>query len=939
MSTQVQSVLFDRDIYSLTEAKKWLRDNDFIAPKVDKTDRYLRFRQKEPNYFNESSFRTIPFGKDTGIKAIIGVPMKGNPFYAELNEGGDGHRVGAYAMLFTKAKKEWERTGDPLELAKAKQYWEQYQYARKTYTPIEERRGYDPLLHEYDSFENAIKTKLPKRNNPMKTHKNPVIEGKTIVENLKGLRKKIERKSFKDSVSSIMKELRKLNSLGIRASVYEASGKGYLSDYDKKETSYKIALFNSSMGTLLLIAVPKKGSRLVYLNAPFYETRISIDEDPSYDIFQEVEIVSDALLKDSSFTVEDEDTFAYHPNPHCYNDGTKKNPKFDFKTIIEVSQKKTRDLQRHATYIFVFESSDGSYKDVSMKVWLDSKLPNRSSSYLESQMKNILLHKARKNLSFGRLIDFNREKTFENQMLWLYDNGIKVTKKGISSRSFDRRNPNNPHCYNDGTKKNPHCNVHGNPKNPHCNVRENPYGSAYASRNMLSRLNPSKKIMSFESFMDNLDDGNVFVGRYVIFVQDGVPMRLEVGSSTPRKVSPEVAFYADLAGQAELVGHSDIDALSDDYRGLIQQARSVSKIFPRDKMEDWVRTFPRDKRIEKEEVYTPDFDFSKKPRMSMEALAKATAKFREPKPTKTTTKDESRALDFANQISDTIDGSVLRATEGDVEGIETNKQVINDIFKMFLSKELPFTEKVMKAIQKAVGSKAKKLTTLHKKALMKIPEVIEKELGIKVEVQDEDGGKSTPAIEADKEVKQVIIEVVEEKAKGEPAVDPFMEQFKKMMEQQEQALKMLKNPMGKHYAFPMTSADHNRLYDETKLNNVYIKKNPSNDFKFPQTEVNGVMIDNDIYSWLNTLLPDWGLLIQIARTNGKDQYIPMIQQALDQKNELIVQMQKTTVPAIEEKVRKQLSSGKTLTEIIGKSKKNPMRMSRKNASRRSMRYY
>ena len=448
---------------------------------------------------------------------------------------------------------------------------------------------------------------------------------------------------------------------------------------------------------------------------------------------------------------------------------------------------------------------------------------------------------------------------------------------------------------------------------------------------MLLRLNPSKKIMSFESFMDNLDDGNVFVGRYVIFVQDGVPMRLEVGSSTPRKVSPEVAFYADLAGQAELVGHSDIDALSDDYRGLIQQAGSVSKIKPMGfKMEDLI--------VREEEVYTPDFDFAKKPRMSMEALAKATAKFREPKPTKTTTKDEGEALDYVNQIADVIDIAVLEATEGNVEGITATTRFVNDIFKMFLSKKLPFTEKVMKALQKAVGSKAKKLTTLHKKALMKIPEVIEKELGIKVEVQDEDGEKSTPAKEADKEVKQVIIEVVEEKEKGEPAVDPFMEQFKKMMEQQEQALKMLKNPMGKHYAFAMTSADHNRLYDETELNNVFIKKNPSNDFKFPQTEVNGVMIDNDIYSWLNTLLPDWGLLIQIARTNGKDQYIPMIQQALDQKNELMVQMQTKTVPDIEEKVRKQLALGKTLTEIIGKSKKNPMRMSRKN-TKRSRRYY
>ena len=155
MSTQVQSVIFEKSKYSVTEAKKWLRDNGFVAPKVDKTDRYLRFRQKEPSYFDESSFRTIPFGKGKGIKAIIGVPMKHNPFFDELDPDGDGHRIGAYAMLFTKAKNEWKRTGDPLELEKAREYWNQYLDARDRYKTVEDRRGASILLHEMGSFDQS----------------------------------------------------------------------------------------------------------------------------------------------------------------------------------------------------------------------------------------------------------------------------------------------------------------------------------------------------------------------------------------------------------------------------------------------------------------------------------------------------------------------------------------------------------------------------------------------------------------------------------------------------------------------------------------------------------------------------------------------------------------------------------------------------------------
>jgi hypothetical protein len=110
------------------------------------------------------------------------------------------------------------------------------------------------------------------------------------------------------------------------------------------------------------------------------------------------------------------------------------------KTVISVEGKKTKDLQRHAQYHFAFVHN-GEFEFVSMKDWLKSSRPIVGSEYEQKMMKNILLHKAKKSISFGRLIDFNQLNTFRSQIQWFYDNGIKVTKRGISSRAFDRRNP------------------------------------------------------------------------------------------------------------------------------------------------------------------------------------------------------------------------------------------------------------------------------------------------------------------------------------------------------------------------------------------------------------------------------------------------------------------------------------------------------------------
>lgn len=65
-TTEVQSVLFDARLWNVEQAKRWLRDNGFAAPQVDRGGaraHELRFRQLQPSEFQSGSFRTIPAGR------------------------------------------------------------------------------------------------------------------------------------------------------------------------------------------------------------------------------------------------------------------------------------------------------------------------------------------------------------------------------------------------------------------------------------------------------------------------------------------------------------------------------------------------------------------------------------------------------------------------------------------------------------------------------------------------------------------------------------------------------------------------------------------------------------------------------------------------------------------------------------------------------------
>jgi 2'-5' RNA ligase len=83
-STEVQTIIFDKDVFSLDEARKWLSDNGFKTPAVDETEDSYRFRQREPGDFREGSFRTITLRK--GVKAVVGIP-KGEREEGDGSEG------------------------------------------------------------------------------------------------------------------------------------------------------------------------------------------------------------------------------------------------------------------------------------------------------------------------------------------------------------------------------------------------------------------------------------------------------------------------------------------------------------------------------------------------------------------------------------------------------------------------------------------------------------------------------------------------------------------------------------------------------------------------------------------------------------------------------------------------------------------------------------
>jgi len=67
----VQSVLFDKKKYTKPKAEKWLRENNFKVKKVDITESLRRYRQLDPQLFDQKSFRMRNI-KGKEIRLVVG---------------------------------------------------------------------------------------------------------------------------------------------------------------------------------------------------------------------------------------------------------------------------------------------------------------------------------------------------------------------------------------------------------------------------------------------------------------------------------------------------------------------------------------------------------------------------------------------------------------------------------------------------------------------------------------------------------------------------------------------------------------------------------------------------------------------------------------------------------------------------------------------------
>lgn len=70
----LQAVLFDRNKWNLTNARKWFKKEGFTMPKgkdVHSTANYYRFRVKHPDY-DKYIYRTEWLDKNLGVRVIVG---------------------------------------------------------------------------------------------------------------------------------------------------------------------------------------------------------------------------------------------------------------------------------------------------------------------------------------------------------------------------------------------------------------------------------------------------------------------------------------------------------------------------------------------------------------------------------------------------------------------------------------------------------------------------------------------------------------------------------------------------------------------------------------------------------------------------------------------------------------------------------------------------
>lgn len=116
MSHIVQSVTFDSKQWTTPTARKWLKENGYISPKVDRKVNRLRFRQKDPQELRDQGYTSytthrLPKGIDlvitymnTNMKPVIGSGIHsikargGELIHIDLN-GSEGSMNGSFGSM------------------------------------------------------------------------------------------------------------------------------------------------------------------------------------------------------------------------------------------------------------------------------------------------------------------------------------------------------------------------------------------------------------------------------------------------------------------------------------------------------------------------------------------------------------------------------------------------------------------------------------------------------------------------------------------------------------------------------------------------------------------------------------------------------------------------------------------------------------------------
>jgi len=67
-----QTVLFDRERWTVQAARAWLKEHGKHFGQVVVKDARFHFRQRDPGDFRRGSFRTVALGEGTGVQAVMG---------------------------------------------------------------------------------------------------------------------------------------------------------------------------------------------------------------------------------------------------------------------------------------------------------------------------------------------------------------------------------------------------------------------------------------------------------------------------------------------------------------------------------------------------------------------------------------------------------------------------------------------------------------------------------------------------------------------------------------------------------------------------------------------------------------------------------------------------------------------------------------------------